>query len=80
MSGLAAEAGVRRSTAYRSASAVEALRSLQLARASEVDPERCPFDERQARNEHLRHTLAKAGSNVAVHGTARAAPEARLGG
>ena len=84
--------------------AVEALRSLQLARASEVDPEPCPFDERQARkeiaelrrrhakkvaalelsidtlaqhvqvltldNERLRHALARAGSNVAIHGTA----------
>jgi hypothetical protein len=108
VSGLAAEAGVSRSTANRSAAAVEALRSLQLARASEVIPESCPFDERQARkeiadlrrghaekvsalelsvdtlaqhvqvltldNERLRHALAKAGSNVAVHGTAKAGP------
>jgi hypothetical protein len=105
VSGLAAEAGVSRSTANRSAAAVEALRSLQLTRASEVAPERCLFDERQARkeiaelrrrhvekvaalevsidtlaqhvqvltldNERLRHALAKAGSNVAVHGTAK---------
>ena len=105
VAGLAAEAGVSRSTANRSATAVEALRSLQLTRASEVDPERCPFDERQARkeiaelrrrhaekvaaldlsidtlaqhvqvltldNERLRHALVKAGSNVAVHGTAK---------
>lgn len=105
VAGLAAEAGVSRSTANRSASAVKALRSLQLARGSEDDLDRCPFDERQARNEiaelrrrhaekvgalelsidtlvqhvqvlaldneRLRHALAKAGRNVAVHGTAK---------
>lgn len=31
--------------------AVEALRAMQLTRASEVDPERCPFNERRARKE-----------------------------
>jgi hypothetical protein len=51
VAGLSAEAGVSRSTANRSARALEALRSLQLARGSTVDPERQPFDERQARNE-----------------------------
>lgn len=51
VAGLAAEAGVSRSTANRSAGAVEALRSLQLTQASEAIPERCPFDERQARKE-----------------------------
>lgn len=105
VAGLAAEAGVSRSTANRSAGAVEALHSLQLTRASEAIPERCPFDDRQARrevaelrrrhaekvaaleraidtlaqhvqvlsldNERLRHALAKTGSNVAVHGTAK---------
>ncbi|MFP5319219.1 MAG: hypothetical protein ACLGI2_13135 [Acidimicrobiia bacterium] len=105
VAGLAAEAGVSRSTANRSARALDALRSLQLARAATVDPEQRPFDERQARNEiadlrrrhaekvaalelsidtlaqhvqvltldneRLRNALAKAGSNVAVHGTAK---------
>lgn len=40
VAGLAVEAGVSRSTANRSVTAVEALRALQLRRSSSVEPER----------------------------------------
>lgn len=51
VAGLAIEAGVSRSTANRSVTAVQALRALQLRRSSPVESERPVFDERQARSE-----------------------------
>lgn len=51
VAGLAAEAGVSRSTANRSTTALAALRALQLAAASKVEPGRPVFDERQARRD-----------------------------
>ena len=51
VTGLAAEAGVSRSTANRSTAAVDALRALRLRRESPVESERPLFDERQARKE-----------------------------
>ena len=51
VAGLAAEAGVSRSTANRSTSVLEGLRTLQLARASGAEPDRAVFDEGQARKD-----------------------------
>lgn len=51
MAGLAVEAGVSRSTANRSVTAVEALRALQLRQQSPPLSERAVFDERLARKE-----------------------------
>ena len=51
VAGLAVEAGVSRSTANRSVSAVEALRALQLRQQSPPLSERAVFDERAARKE-----------------------------
>lgn len=51
VSGLAAEAGVSRSTANRSPTAVEGLRRLRSAFESTVAAEPSLFDERQARKE-----------------------------
>jgi hypothetical protein len=51
VTGLAAEAGVSRSTANRSTTAVDALRALRLRCESPVESQRPPFDERQARKE-----------------------------
>lgn len=48
---LATEAGVSRSTANRSTTALAALRALQLAGQSKAEPERPVFDERQARTD-----------------------------
>ena len=51
VAGLAVEAGVSRSTANRSVTAVEALRALQLRQQSPTLSERAVFDERAARKE-----------------------------
>ncbi len=51
VAGLAAEARVSRSTANRSTSVLEGLRTLQLAGVSGAEPERSVFEEGQARKD-----------------------------
>lgn len=67
---LAIEAGVSRSTANRSTTALTALRALQLAAASKATPGLPVFDERQARKDiadlRRRHAETVAGLQLSV--------------
>lgn len=70
VAGLATEAGVSRSTANRSTTALAALRGLRLAAAAKLEPGRQLFDERQARKDiadlRRRHAETVAALELSV--------------